>query len=226
STAIGDPLIVLGGVVGTWDTEFDVGNARAEPLAGTIEGLSCPAGTACPSSAATFTVPANGTVTLRASELPGLPAGFTAYGLRFAGTGLAPTVRARTVNRARPSQTAVLPALHRSAIRKLDRTGLSFPGGAHSSSGARSNLVLAETGAGDAAVHVEVFASNGTRLTSIPVPLARGQTAFLADVVGGGEDVENAHVLVTKVGGDGTPWAILSTFDSSQALSVGWGIAP
>jgi hypothetical protein len=131
------------------------------------------------------------------------------------------------VNRARPSQTAVLPALHLSAIRKLKGTALSFPGAAHSATGARSNLVLTETGVGDAAVIVEIFAPSGTLLKSIPLQLGRGQTTFLADVVrDAGGDVENAHVLVTRAGRQGSIWAILSTFDEAQALSVGWGIAP
>lgn len=223
----GDPLVVLGGVVGNWDTEFDVGNARAEPLNGTIGPLSCP-GDPCPGSPVfAFTVPANGTRTFRASELPGFPAGFASYGIRFGGSGTAPTVRARTVNRARPSQTAILPALHLSAVRKVDGTALSFPGAAHSATGARSNLILAETGAGDAAVLVEVFAPSGELRRSIPVALARGQSTFLADVVSdAGGDVENGHVLVTPAGGPGNVWAILSTFDRHHALSVGWGIAP
>jgi virginiamycin B lyase len=223
----GDPLVVLGGVVGSWDTEFDVGNARAEPLTGTMGLQSCPGSTPCPGSLVTFTVPPNGTRTLRASDVSALPAGFALYGIRFGGSGTAPTVRARTVNRARPSQTAVLPALHLSAIRKLKGTALSFPGAAHSATGARSNLVLTETGVGDAAVIVEIFAPSGTLLKSIPLQLARGQTTFLADVVrDAGGDVENAHVLVTRAGRQGSIWAILSTFDEAQALSVGWGIAP
>lgn len=223
----GDPLVVLGGVVGSWDTEFDVGNARAEPLTGTMGLQSCPGNTPCPGSLVTFTVPPNGTLTLRASDVSALPAGFALYGIRFGGSGTAPTVSARTVNRARPSQTAVLPALHLSAIRKLDGSALSFPAAAHSATGARSNLILTETGSGDAAVLVEVFAPSGTLLKSIPLQLARGQTAFLADVVrDAGGDVENAHVLVTRAGRQGSIWAILSTFDEAQALSVGWGIAP
>lgn len=223
----GDPLVVIGGVVGTWDTEFDVGNARAEPLSGTMGLQSCPGSTPCPGSLVTFTVPPNGTLTLRASDLSALPAGFALYGIRFGGSGTAPTVRARTVNRARPSQTAVLPALHLSAIRKLDAAALSFPGAAHSAAGARSNLIVAETGLGDASMLVEVFAPSGALLKSIPLSLARGQTAFLADLVrNSGGDVENAHVLVTRAGCQGSLWAILSTFDPNQALSVGWGIAP
>ena len=221
----GDPLVVLGGIVGTWDTEFDVGNARAEPLNGTI-GRSCT--NPCPGAPVfAFTVPANGTRTLRASDIPGLIAGFASYDIRFDGSGIAPTVRARTVNRARPSQTAVLPALHLSAIRKLDATGFSFPGAAHTASGARSNLIVAETGVQDAAVLVEVFSPSGTLLKTIPLQLARGQATFLADVVrDAGGDVENAHVRVTRAGRQGSIWAILATFDDAQALSVGWGIAP
>jgi virginiamycin B lyase len=224
----GDSLVVLGGVVGTWDTDLDIGNARAEALSGTIGPVGCAGGSLCPGAPVfAFSIPANGTRTFRASEVPGLPGGFAAYGIRFGGSGVEPTVRARVVNRARPSQTALLPALHLSAIRKLDATALSFPGAAHSATGARSNLVLTETGVGDAAVLVEVFAPSGTVLKSIPLHLARGQTTFLADVVrDAGGDVENAHVLVTRAGREGSIWAILSTFDDAQALSVGWGIAP
>jgi len=224
----GDPLIVLGGVVGPWDTELDIGNARAEALSGTIGPGSCAGESLCPGAPVfAFSIPANGTRTFRASEVPGLPGGFAAYGIRFSGSGVEPTVRARVVNRARPSQTALLPALHLSAIRKLDGTALSFPGVAHSSTGARSNLVLTENGVGDAVVLVEVYAPSGTLLRVIPVPLARGQTTFLPDVGGGaGGDLENAHVRVTRASGSGSVWAILSTFDDAQALSVGWGIAP
>lgn len=223
----GDPLVVLGGAVGDWDTEFDIANARGEPLNGTIEVLSCTIGAACPQSAIAFTLPPNGTLTLRARDFPGFPDGFYSYGVRFAGTGALPTLRARAVNRARPSQTAVLPALHLSAIRKLDGVPLSFPGAAHSDSGARSNLILGETGSGDVSGLVQVFNPSGALLKAIPVLISSGRTIFLQDILRDvGADIENAHVLVTRVGGEGTLWGVLATIDRNQTLSVGWGVHP
>jgi virginiamycin B lyase len=223
----GDPLVVLGGAVGEWDTEFDVGNARAETLNGTIAILSCTIGATCPVPAISFSVPANGTATLRARDFPAFPEGLHTYLVRFEGTGMAPTLRARVVNRARPSQTAVLPTLHRSAIRKLGHLPFSFPGGARSTSGARSNLVLGEAGRDDATAVVQVFDPSGNLLKSVPVRVPQGRTLMLQDVVGGaGADLENAHVLVTRTGGDGTLWGMLATIDRSDALSVGWGVHP
>jgi len=223
----GDPLVVLGGAVGDWDTEFDVGNARAETLNGTIQILSCTIGATCPVPPVSFSVLPNGTATLRARAFSAFPEGLHTYLVRFEGTGTAPTLRARVVNRARPSQTAVLPALHRSAIRKLEQVPLSFPGGAHSAAGARSNLVLGEAGRDDATALVQVFDPSGNLLKAVPVLVPQGRTLMLPDVVGGaGTDLENAHVLVTRTGGGGTLWGMLATIDGHEALSIGWGVHP
>ena len=224
-----DVLVALGaGVAGTWETEFEFanpdGNAATPVFAGEQEHpfvcITSPCGIVFAN------LPLNGT-----ARLVTTPADFGRFtGRLFVGADDAetlPTVKARVVNRARPSQTIELPLFRRSSIVALDPRVLSFPG-AIRTAGAHSNLFVTEVGlSSPISVSVEAYASTGERVGGETVALGAGQTALLVDVLSrlGVTTLSEGQIRITKTGG-GVMWGLLATVFDEGRVSVTPGTHP
>ena len=123
-----DVLVALGaGVAGTWETEFDFANNASLPLA--VFAGEQPNEFVCvtsPCGIAYAMLPRTG-----AARIVATPADFGRFtGRLFVGAHDAeelPAVRARVVNRARPSQAIELPLFRRSTLVALDPRVLAYP---------------------------------------------------------------------------------------------------
>ncbi len=223
-----DPLVVIGGYAGHWDTQLELSNPFSYPMLILIQGDSGAFGTACPSCAsASIELPPNGSVQLSAKADLAEPEGFRALYVLAAfpsnpllSSGPWAVVNARLVNTARPSQGTDLPISRLSAISSETGFPLSFPSAARAA-GVHSNLVLSRIGAsaGDLPVRIEVFARSGEQLASATRVIPAGSSSVsVVDVLGqaGVATIDGAQVRVTPAGG-AMLWGLLATsFDDGR----------
>lgn len=224
-----DVLIALGaGVAGTWETEFDFANPDDVNSVSVFVGeqehpFVC---VTSPCGIEYAALPRSGTARIVTTS-----ADFGRFtGRLFVGADDAhelPTVKARVVNRARPSQTIELPLFRRSTIVALDPRVLSFPGALRSAT-AHSNLFLSEVGlSAGATVLLEAFAPSGERVGSETLALAPGETLFLMDVLSrlGIGALDGGQIRLTKTG-SGVMWGLLATVFDDGRVSVTAGSHP
>jgi len=225
-----DVLVALGaGVSGTWETEFEFANPDSNLAVNVFAGeqpfpFVC---VAAPCGIAYAPLPRTGSarIVTRASEF----GSFT--GRLFVGADDAeelPTVKARVINRARPSQGIELPLYRRSTIVTLNPLVLSFPG-AERTATARTNLFISEVGLSwDVAVLVEAFASSGELLGQEAHVIPRGQTLFLQDVLPrlGVSELSQGQIRLTRTAGNGVMWGLLATVFDDGHVTVTAGKHP
>jgi hypothetical protein len=87
--------------------------------------------------------------------------------------------------------------------------------------------VLAEVSVDDEiTVRVEAFSSDGDLLGGRSFRIERGTTVFLVDVVAqlGVSELDGGQIRITRTGGNGLPWGLLSTLsdDGRISVSAGW----
>jgi hypothetical protein len=225
-----DVLVAVGaGVSGTWETEFDFANPDDRNSVNVFAGeqpfaFVC---VAAPCGIDYAPLPRSGTarIVTRSSDFDR----FTAR--LFVGADDAeelPTVTARVVNRARPSQTIELPLFRRSTLIALNPLVLSFPG-AERSPVSHTNLFISEIGLSwETAVLVEAFASSGERLGGEVHLIPRGKTLFLPDVLprlGVGE-LSQGQLRLTRTAGNGVMWGLLATVFDDGHVRVTAGTHP
>jgi len=224
-----DVLVALGaGVAGTWETEFEFANLEDRPLA--VFAGEQPHPFVCvtsPCGIAFSPLPRTG-----ASRIVTTSADFGRFtGRLFVGADDAeelPTVRARVVNRARPTQEIELPLFRRSTLVALNAAVLAFPF-AIRSAGEHTNLFVSEIGlSSDLLVIIEAFAFSGERLQSTARLLESGETLFLIDVLAqlGVTAISEGQIRVTKTGGSGVLWGLLSTVSDDGRVAVAVGRHP
>jgi hypothetical protein len=225
-----DVLVALGaGVTGTWETEFDFANPDSDLAVNVFAGeqpfpFVC---IAAPCGIAYAPLPRNGSarIVTRTAEF----GSFT--GRLFVGADDAeelPTVKARVVNRARPSQAIELPLYRRSTLVTLNPLVLSFPG-AERSPTARTNLFISEIGLSwDVAVLVEAYASSGERLGQEIHVIPRGETLFLQDVLPrlGVTELSQGQIRLTRTAGNGVMWGLAATVFDDGHVTVTAGKHP
>ena len=224
-----DVLVALGaGVAGTWETEIEYANLEDRPLS--VFAGEQPNPFVCITSPCGIVYSQlTGKGTTRIVTTSTDFGRFT--GRLFLGADDAedlPTARARVVNRARPSQTIELPLFRRSTLVALNPGSLAFPFRI-STSGEHSNLFVSEIGlSSDLTVTIEAFAFSGDRLASTTRSLAAGETLFLVDVLArlGVTGISEGQIRVTKTGGGGTLWGLLSTVSDDGRVSVAVGRYP
>jgi hypothetical protein len=218
-----DVLIALGaGVAGTWETEFKFSNPDSDHAVNVFAGEQ-PHPFVCvtsPCGIAYAPLPRSGTARIVTTG-----ADFGRFtGRLFVGADDAeelPTVKARVVNRARPSQTIELPLFRRSTIVSRDPRTLSFPGAVRSPA-AHSNLFVSEVGlSSGATVLLEAFTASGERVGSETLALAPGETLFLMDVLGRLQigALDDGQIRATKTG-SGVMWGLLATVSDDGRVSV------
>jgi hypothetical protein len=225
-----DVLVALGaGVTGTWETEFEFANPDSDLAINVFAGEQpypyvC---IAAPCGIAYAPLPRTGSarIVTRESDF----ATFT--GRLFVGAEDAeelPTVKARVINRARPSQGIELPLYRRSTLLALNPLVLSFPG-AERTPTARTNLFISEIGLSwDVAVLVEAYASSGERLGQQIYVIPRGQTLFLQDVLPGlgVSELSEGQIRLTRTAGNGVMWGLLATVFDDGHVTVTAGKHP
>ena len=226
-----DPLVIVGaGESSPWDTDFVLANGAAENSVwiGLTRGpspcLSCPG--------RFLSLPPRGTAKITAHDVL-LP--FGAPGIRTFFVDPVPgierpTVTARVFNRSRPSQAIELPVVRLSTIAALDPTVLSFPS-ARRSADSHSNLVLSEVSVEqgrDLSILVEAYSAAGDRLGSAEFAVSPGTTLFLVDALAqlGISSLEDGQVRVTKTGGTGLMWGLLTMVFDDGRVSVSQGVNP
>lgn len=224
-----DVLVAIGaGVAGTWETEIEFANLEDRDLS--VFAGEQPNPFVCvtsPCGIAYSALPRKGTT--RVVTTSGDFGRFT--GRLFIGADDAeelPTARARVVNRARPSQAIELPLFRRSTLVALNPGALAFPF-RFLTAGEHSNLFVSEIGlSSDLAVTIEAFAFSGDRLASTTRSLAPGETIFLVDVLTqlGVTAISEGQVRVTKTGGAGILWGLLSTVSDDGRVTVAVGRHP
>jgi hypothetical protein len=224
-----DVLVALGaGVAGTWETEIVFANLEDRNLS--VFAGEQPHPIVCvtsPCGIAHSALPRKGTTRLVTTS--GDFGRFT--GRLFVGADDAeelPTARARVVNRARPSQAIELPLFRRSTLVALNPGVLAFPF-RFLTAGEHSNLFVSEIGlSSDLTVTIEAFAFSGERLASTTRSLAPGETLFLVDVLAqlGVTGISEGQVRVTKTGGGGILWGLLSTVSDDGRVTVAVGRHP
>jgi hypothetical protein len=221
-----DVLVAIGaGVAGTWETEIEFANLEDRNLS--VFAGEQPHPFVCvtsPCGIAYAALPGNGTARVVTSS-----GDFGRYtGRLFLGADDAedlPTIRARVVNRARPTQAIELPLFRRSTLVAMNPGVLAFPFRIVSA-GDHSNLFVSEIGLSSGlSVTIEAFAFSGERVASTTRSVAPGETLFLVDVLAqlGVTGISEGQVQVTKIGGSGILWGLLSTVsdDGRVAVSVG-----
>lgn len=224
-----DVLVAIGaGVAGNWETEIEFANLEDRDLS--VFAGEQPNPFVCvtsPCGIAYSALPRKGTT--RVVTTSGDFGRFT--GRLFIGADDAeelPTARARVVNRARPSQAIELPLFRRSTLVALNPGALAFPF-RFLTAGEHSNLFVSEVGlSSDLAVTIEAFAFSGERLSSTTRSLAPGETIFLVDVLTelGVTAISEGQVRVTKTGGAGILWGLLSTVSDDGRVTVAVGRHP
>lgn len=224
-----DVLVAIeAGVAGTWETEIDYASLEDRPLS--VFAGEQPHPFVCvtsPCGIAYSQLPRNGTTRIVATSTD-----FGRFtGRLFLGSDDAeelPTVQARVVNRARPSQAIELPLFRRSTLVALNAGVLAFPfriGAA----GDHSNLFVSEIGlSSDLSVKIEAFAFSGELLGSTTRTIAPRETLFFVDVLArlGVTGISQGQIRVTKTGGGGILWALLSTVSDDGRVSVAVGRHP
>jgi virginiamycin B lyase len=231
-----DSLLIAGaGWIGSWDTDIELANPTSALLEGWIFAPVPPILAPCPPACAStpFSIPANGTFHVRASEFIGeLFLGPRTLRIETL-SGTLPVAHARVVNRARPTQAADLPVLAESRLRALDPDVLVFPAATRLPA-VHGNLFLTNVGSDPSssmAVLVEAYSPDGLLAgsRSFSVPPEGGFSGFtIPDVLArlGVASLENGQIRVTKVSGGGTLWGLLSTVSDEGWLSVAEGVNP
>jgi hypothetical protein len=144
-----------------------------------------------------------------------------------------PSLLARAINTAVPSQSIELPVFRESTLLALNASQLSFPGAARDLK-RHSNLILVNVQPPDShqgpSIDVSIFAfdEQGQQLGLIGATLPFGTTLFLPDVVGamGVQSMPGGQILVTKTGGGGVLWGLLTTLSSDGTAAVSTGFQP
>jgi hypothetical protein len=224
-----DVLVAIGaGVAGTWETEIEFANLEDRNLS--VFAGEQPHPFVCvtsPCGIAYAALPGNGTTRVVTSS--GDFGRFT--GRLFLGADDAeelPTIRARVVNRARPTQVIELPLFRRSTLVAMNPGVLAFPFRIVSA-GDHSNLFVSEIGlTSDLIDTIEAIAISGDLLSSTTRSLAPGETIFLVDVLTqlGVTAISEGQVRVTKTGGTGILWGLLSTVSDDGRVTVAVGRHP
>ncbi len=225
-----DVLVALGaGVTGTWDTEFDFANPDDRNSVSVFAGeqpfpfvcVAAPCGIAYAPLARTGT-----------ARIVTRPADFDRFtGRLFVGAQDAedlPTVTARVINRARPSQAIELPLFRRSTLIALNPLVLSFPG-AQRTPDSHANLFVSEIGLSwEVSILLEVYASSGERLAQEIHVIPRGETLILQDVLArlGLTELSQGQIRVTRTGGNGVIWGLLATLFDDGRVRVTAGKHP
>jgi hypothetical protein len=224
-----DVLVALGaGVAGTWETEFEFANPDDAHSVNVFAGEQ-PHPFVCvtsPCGIAYAPLPRTGTarIVTRSTDFG------TFTGRLFVGADDAedlPTVKARVINRARPSQAIELPLYRRSTLVTLNPLYLSFPG-AQRAPGAHSNLFVSEVGlTASINVRIEVFSPSGEQLGEEIRSLAAGETVFLPDVLPrlNVTNLSEGQIRLTRTGG-GVMWGLLATVFDDGRVSVTAGKHP
>jgi hypothetical protein len=230
----GDSLVIVGaGYAPPWDTDFALGNGEREErviwVGTTRESLSpC---LSCPGT--TVFLPPDGTGKTTGQTVLSAFAGQTGvttlYVVPSDGSAL-PTVTARVVNQARPSQAIELPVVRFSTIEALNPAVLSFPA-ARRSIDSHSNLIVAEVSREEGralSILVEAYSAAGERLGSAAFDLSTGTTLFLVDVLAqlGVPSLEDGQIRVAKTSGTGLMWGLLATVSDEGRVSVSLGTNP
>jgi hypothetical protein len=146
-----------------------------------------------------------------------------------------PTVTARIINRARPTQTIELPVVRYSTIQAMNPTVLAFPS-ARRTTDSHSNLVVAEVSNEPGrllSILVEAYSASGERLGAATFDVPPGGifsagTLFLVDVLAqlGVSALDNGQIRVTKTGGSGLMWGLLATVSDDGRVAVSLGANP
>ena len=222
-------LVALGaGVAGSWETEFEFANNEALPLlvfAGEQpHEFLCVTG---PCGIVYATLPRTG-----AARIVATPADFSRFtGRLFVGAHDAeelPTVRARVVNRARPTQAIELPLFRRSTLVTLNPLVLAFPSAVRTS-GAHTNLFVTEIGLAEGlTVRIEAYSATGQQLGQQTMALAAGETVFLQDVLAtlGVTALPDGQLRVTRTSGAGKMWGLSANVYDDGRVSVSAGKHP
>jgi hypothetical protein len=225
-----DVLVALGaGVTGTWDTEFDFANPDDSNSVNVFAGeqpfpfvcVAAPCGIAYAPLARTGTA----RIVTQSSDFA------TFRGRLFVGAQDAedlPTVTARVVNRARPSQSIELPLFRRSTLVALNPLVLSFPG-AERTATSHGNLFISEMGLSqEVAVLVEAYAHSGERLGGEAHVIPSGETLVLQDVLSrlGVTELSQGQLRLTRTAGSGVMWGLLATVFDDGRVTVTAGKHP
>jgi hypothetical protein len=225
-----DVLVALGaGVAGTWETEFEFANPDSDLAVNVFAGEQ-PHPFVCvtsPCGIAFAPLPRSGS-----ARIVTRPTDFGAFtGRLFVGADDAeelPTVKARVINRARPTQGIELPLFRRSTLVTLNPLVLSFPG-AQRSAASHTNLFISEIGLTAAInVLVEAYASSGERLGMEVRTLSAGETLFLQDVLArlNATDLSEGQIRLTRTGGGGVMWGLSATVFDDGHVTVTAGKHP
>lgn len=227
SPANGDALVIIGaGAAGTWATEYEFANRDSSPAQVQVgpAPFSIPCAPLQGCEQATITVSGRGI-----AKIPSLPYTRTFVGSTFVvSDGNLPTVRARIVNTAIPTQAIELPATRLSTILALNPPELVFPtltrtGEAH------SNLVLSElTRLSPIEIRVEAYSPEGILRGSRTYELASGGSLFLVDVLQelAISTLAEGQLRVIKTGGEGVLWGLLATVTHDAQVFVTLGRNP
>jgi hypothetical protein len=225
-----DSLVALGaGISGTWQTEFDFANPDSSNAVNVFVGEQpfpyvC---VAAPCGIEYSPLPRNGTARIVTNSADF--AGFS--GRLFVGADDAeelPTVTARVVNRARPSQTIELPLYRRSTLVALNPLTLSFPG-AERTSTTHTNLFVSEIGLSwEVAVLIEAYSPAGERLGGEVHVVPRAATLVLQDVLPrlGVSELAQGQIRLTRTAGNGVMWGLLATLFDDGRVRVSAGKHP
>ena len=224
-----DFLFVLGaGNVGTWVTEFTVSNRGSEEV--TVVVSTAPK-EICPPLATCFSsviLPPGGTSTV-GSPNAGVAGVYVGYLDRPGWPAV--VARARTVSGG--AKSIDLPVFRVRSLMELDPHVLVFAG-AQRDEGGRSNLILANVADPDrigdevVSLRLETLDQDGIVAGERSITLSYGESLFIGDAVGfmGIAELPLGQIRVTKTGGDGTLWGILTILRPDGTSSVSLGLAP
>lgn len=237
----GQSLIIAGGgFVGVWDTEIDIANPSGIPSDITLSIRGIPSLGPCNCAGpVTYTLPANGTIRVLASDFLGGPyAGPQMIRLDqvpVVGDGpqpALPIVHARAVSQASSCQFAELPVTREETLQALNPSALAFPG-ASRLAGVYSNLILEFVGGsgGPGEALLELFDRDGVSRGSATISVAGEMTVqatTVVDIVGflGVAELDGGQMRVTKTSGDGVLWGVLTTVGAEGSLRVSVGANP
>ena len=224
-----DVLVAVGaGVSGTWETEVEFANLEDRTLSVFAGEQPNPfVCVAAPCGIVYSSLPRNGMTKLTTTSTD-----FGRFtGALFIGADDAedlPTVRARVVNRARPTQAIELPLFRRSTLVALNPLVLAFPFRVVSA-GDHSNLFVSEIGrASGLEVKIEAFAFSGELIASTTRSVPAGETIFLVDILAqlGVTAISEGQIRVTKTGGTGNLWGLLASVTGDGRVFVAVGRHP
>jgi hypothetical protein len=232
-------LVVVGaGSTGPWRTVLDFANSAAESSGDfEVADIASDAGV-CPGICPFPDVylPAYGSTTIEPFDvIINRPPVTTLYVTPIANEDphYWPSLRARAVNTAVPSQSVELPVFRESTLLALNPGTLSFPGAVRDAK-RHSNLILVNIQRPDThqgpsiEVSISAFDEQGQPLGSTAATIPWGTTLFLPDVIEaiGGSSMSGGQILVTKTGGEGVLWGLLTTLTSDGTSAVSTGFQP